>query len=257
MSIILSIYGAEGTGKTSLAFTSPKPIDDYDLELGYERAIGRFNPAEIRRHIFERPGDEFKLPLLRKTGGGAVRLIPMGFATLRDAIVVAFNKFCKGDCSTIVFDTHTILWEYVWKAYQEQEEIGSMMPTDYGIPNDIMAGFIHYARGTNKNMVLIHHEKDVYVSIADAKGNTVSRTTGEKVADGFKHTGDLADIVVRIVKEPLVPQSQSGKPMPNQPKKMTPIAIIEKPDIGMTDEQKRVINPTWDSILKRIAEVKK
>ncbi len=255
MSKILSIWGPEGSCKTTLAFTAPKKIVDLDLELGYDRAAGRFDAAQIVRAAFEK-GDKFELPQVIKTGGGAVRSVPRGFIKLRDAILVEFNKACSdASIATIVFDTHTVFWEYIYKAHQEQEDLTSLMPKDYGIPNGIMADVIYYAKSCKKNLVLIHHERDIYITTIDAKGNAVERTTGEKTADGFKHTADLADIEVRMIKRALPQLSQSGKPIPNMPPRITPTCIITKPTIGTSTDELEIVNPTWDKLLSRVAEL--
>lgn len=239
---ILSIYGAEGTGKTTLGLTSPKPIDDYDLELGLDRAIGRFKAEEIHRLCFTSAVGDFAIPQKRK----GTKSIPQGYVKQRDDLIKAVNTSCKSNNLTVMLDTISVCWEIIWKAYQEENEIESMYPPVlYSVPNGIMTNLIQHIKLHNKNLILIHHERDIYVN---------DKATGEKEPDGFKHTADLVTIQVRLVKETIPQMSQSGtKPLPP---KILPVAYIMKPNIGMTETQRRIVEPTWDSILKRVAEVR-
>jgi hypothetical protein len=221
--IVAAIWGEEKTGKTTLAFTFPRPIVDFDLDVGgYNRAISRFNPTGIETKSYPTPIQLEKMMGQQKdtdpTGKVTLRMPKkvIGMKELWQKIIVDFVEAVqREDVKTIVVDSATQLWSICHSAYlqelQEKQLLqgekeanirSSLLSIEYGEPNSRMQALVFTARSYGKNLVLNHYPRDVYATRLTEKG-VESYTTGEKDMDGFKKTKALADIAILTRQEPV------------------------------------------------------
>jgi len=241
---IVADCGDEGTGKTTMALTFPKPLVHFDIDVGgYRRAAWRLPVDGIVSKSYPKP---FQLDkLLGQTGSPSTRvMIPKkveGMKELWQQIVQDFVDACmNSEVKTIVMDSATLLWNIChqshlqelqerqlvqWRnrnpkvPFDENEYRERLQPIEYGPANDKMRTILHTARSFQKNLVLTHYPTDEYGAIPDGKGNVVEGKTGNKIMDGFKETLKLSDLVVWLsVKE----KSEKGV------KTRMPIARITK-----------------------------
>lgn len=220
---ITAICGDEGTGKTTMALTFPKPIRHFDIDVGgYRRAAWRLTVDDVVSKSYPKPIQIEKLK--GQTGTPSTRvMIPKkveGMKELWQDIVQDFVDACtNAEVATIVLDSSTLLWNIChqshlqelqekqiakWRndprtrntPFDENEYREKLQPIEYGPANDRMRTILHTARSFQKNLILVHYPTDEYGTIPDGKGNMIEGKTGLKIMDGFKETVKLADLVV-------------------------------------------------------------
>lgn len=224
---LVVICGDEGTCKTSMALTFPKPLHHFDVDVGgYRRAAWRLDTKDIVSNSYPKPIQVQKL--LGQTGTPSTRVsIPKkveGMKELWQKIIQDFVDACMDDkVRSIVIDSNTLLWNICHQSHlqelQERQLIHHkrnkpnvpfdendyrerLQPMEYGPANDKMRTILHTARSFQKNLILTHYPTDEYGAMPDGKGNIVEGKTGNKILDGFKETVKLVDLVVWLsVKE--------------------------------------------------------
>ena len=220
---ITAICGDEGTGKTTMALTFPKPLRHFDVDVGgYRRAIWRLSSEGVESKGYPRPIQVDKL--MGTQGSPSTRIsIPKkveGMKEIWQDIVTDFVASCQDKAvKTIVLDSSTLLWNIChqshlqelqerqiarWKAdsktkntpFDENDYRERLQPIEYGPANDRMRTILHTARSFGKNLVLVHYPTDEYGAIPDGKGGMTEGKTGAIIIDGFKETKKLVDLVV-------------------------------------------------------------
>ena len=223
--IICAICGDEGTGKTTMAITFPKPLRHFDVDVGgFRRAIWRLEKAGEAEGIeskgYPRPIQMGKL--MGTQGSPSTRIaVPKkveGMKELWQQIVTDFVAACMdAEVKTIVIDSATLLWNICHSShleelqerqlarhkaknpnrpFDENDYRERLQPMEYGPANDRMRTILHTARSYQKNLVLAHYPTDEYGMIPDSKGTMVEGKTGKRIIDGFKETKKLVDLVV-------------------------------------------------------------
>ncbi|KKL50881.1 hypothetical protein LCGC14_2301050 [marine sediment metagenome] len=238
---ISAMCGDEGTGKTTMALTFPKPIRHFDVDVGgFRRAIWRLTAEGVESKSYPRPIQVDKL--MGTQGTPSTRLvIPKkveGMKELWQDIVTDFVAACQDAAvSTIVIDSATLLWNIChqshlqelqerqlirWRndpqtknrQFDENDYRERLQPMEYGPANDRMRTILHTARAFQKNLVLTHYPTDEYGPMPDGKGNMVEGKTGKKILDGFKETLKLVDLVVwTSIKETTVAGKTTKEPI--------------------------------------------
>ena len=218
---ICAICGDEGTGKTTMALTFPKPLHHFDVDVGgYRRAAWRLQTEGIESKGYPRPIQVDKL--MGTQGDPSTRIaIPKkveGMKELWQQIVTDFVAACTDtEVKTVVVDSATLLWNVCHQShlqelqekqlanykkakpgtpFDENDYRERLQPIEYGPANDRMRTLLHTARSFSKNLVLVHYPTDEYGTIPDGKGNMVEGKTGTIILDGFKETKKLVDLVV-------------------------------------------------------------
>ncbi len=220
---IVAVCGDEGTGKTTMALTFPKPLRHLDIDVGgYRRAIWRLPAEDVESRSYPKPIQLDKL--MGTQGSPSTRvIIPKkveGMKELWQQIVTDFVAACTdAEVKTVVIDSATLLWNIChqshlqelqerqlsrWNSdsqtrnrpFDENDYRERLQPMEYGPANDRMRTILHTARSFQKNLVLTHYPTDEYGTISDGKGNMVDGKTGKKILDGFKETLKLVDLVV-------------------------------------------------------------
>ncbi len=219
--MIAAICGDEGTGKTTMALTYPKPLRHFDVDVGgYRRAAWRLDMEGVESKSYPKPIQLKKL--MGTEGSPSTRItIPKkveGTKELWQQIVTDFVAACMdAKVKTVVIDSATMLWGICHNSHLEELQERQLVkwnktnrntpfdendyrerlqPIEYGPANDRMRTILHTARSYSKNLILTHYPTDEYGTIADSKGNMVEGKTGKKILDGFKETLKLVDLVV-------------------------------------------------------------
>ena len=219
--IVGAVCGDEGTGKTTMALTFPKPLRHFDRDVGgYRRAIWRLDAEGVESKSYPKPIQIDKL--MGTQGSPSTRVtIPKkveGMKELWQQIVTDFVAACMdATVKTVVIDSATLLWSICHNShlqelqerqlsrhktqnpnrpFDENDYRERLQPVEYGPANDRMRTILHTARSYGKNLVLTHYPTDEYGTIPDGKGNMVEGKTGKIILDGFKETKKLVDLVV-------------------------------------------------------------
>jgi len=196
--VIISLEGVRKTTKSTFGLSAPPKIVFFNFDLGVDRVEPRYRPPE-----------------------GTVTVIDYGTLAITNKkkqtafVQKEWNRLLKEyndaledpEVQTVVFDTFTAVWElrrlaYLAELNDDAEKKGesqrrNLMPQEYFIPNTDMKMILTQAKIHNKHLILIHHLKEVYKE---------GKPTGEMEADGFKYTGDLADVILQSNKK-------DGKPV--------------------------------------------
>ena len=231
---ISAICGEEGTGKTTMALTFPKPVRHFDIDVGgYRRAAWRLDTEGLSTKAYPMPIQIDKLK--GQTTVSSRIQVPKkveGMKNMWQDIVTDFVEACQDAAvKTIILDSSTLLWNICHKSvleeiqerqlakhkkehpnipWDENDYRERLQPIEYGPANDRMRTLLHTARSFSKNLVLVHYPADEYGTIQDGKGNMVEGKTGKVILDGFKETVKLVDLVVwTSIKEVAV----AGKPI--------------------------------------------
>ena len=233
---VTAICGEEGTGKTSMAMTFPKPIFHIELDIGgFQRVAWRLKDLRVyhcalgesiskldwsKYDIVSKPYPK-ALSIAKLTGqqvtknGSSITVrVPKAVEGMRElwqTVVMDFVHACQSPVATIILDSNTMGWiichSSIIQEIQERQlasGIGPdspqfrerLQPVEYGPANDRMRTVLQTARVYGKNIVLVHYSTDEYGKVPDGKGNLVDGKTGRLVMDGFKETVKLADLVV-------------------------------------------------------------
>ena len=207
---VIVLWGDEGTWKTTFGLSYPKPLVHIETDVGgYNRAAWRIDTKGIVTTTY--------LPPLPMEESGARKITVkfpkklIGVKELWQQIFVDYVKACRDPkVATIVIDSATELWTICHRGYLQELQEGqiasgmaeakireNLIPVEYSDPNARMRQLINAAKSYEKNLVLTHYSKDVYKTVQ--KGDkSESMPSGEIKPDGFKDTGKLVDLIVRL-----------------------------------------------------------
>lgn len=215
--MIVALWAEEKAWKTTMALSWPGPTVHFDIDVGgYDRAAWRVDTSQIESQSFPIPLQIEKL-LGQQVGSDGITIrFPKRVVGVKETwqkFVIAFVAAVeRKEVRTLIVDSATALWPICHRAHlQELQEKQlasnprlpendlreSLMPQEYGPPNEKMRTLIYTARGYNKNLILIHYPRDIYGEkmVGDRK---VEFKTGKIEPDGFKETQRLADIVIKL-----------------------------------------------------------
>lgn len=212
MSLICVIWGKEGSGKSTMALSFPKPLRHFDIDVGgYDRAAWRVPTEGVLSRTYPLPVQAEKMVGVRKEGPRLrfPRRV-VGYREVWQKLVEDFVEDCQDkDVQTIVLDSATQLWTICHTSMlQEKQEIQvengmkvedpkfreRLQPVEF--PNERMRSLIYTARSYGKNLVLTHYPRNVYKEKFDNKGELVQYKSDDLEPDGFKDTVKLVDIVL-------------------------------------------------------------
>jgi hypothetical protein len=229
--MILGLWGADKTCKSTLALTFPKPLAYLELDVGgFRRAV-----QNDKRYDFAKEVADGKILTEYKDGNGktySLRFpmpiqigvvdyknltvrpskIVVGMRELWYRLLVTYITLLNDPAiSTIVIDTATLLWELCHTTVlQEKQEAqldqnGNVLfgeklrvqltELEYREPNLRMRGLCYQAAAHNKNLVMVHHERPEY-GMMMVKGEMQKAETGRMERAGWNRLGDSADLIV-------------------------------------------------------------
>jgi hypothetical protein len=250
---VMSIWGPEKSQKSSLAYTGPKILRVYDFDMGYERAIWRFRDEEEAGRIT-------CLSCPTPVHISIKRNEPLkGFRELWAKFVQDYMESLQNpNIKSIVIDTATQCWSICIQAYlQELQENQlailprnpasgeviipqgfkmreQLQPIEYREPNNRMRAVEQAGKGFGKNLILTHYQSATYGKRM-VEGQVEDYDTGEKELDGFKHTQNLSDIVLRTAY------------VDNTPRARVVLCGLSMNMVGV-----ELDNPTWDGVFESL-----
>lgn len=242
--MILAIWGRTKTFKTALSMSFPKPLIVYDFDLGAYRAVPVHQEAydqgliDIREYPYPL---QFQLP--KVTG-----IVELWFEWLKD-----YTETLRDDSiQTIVIDTATQLYQLVRHCFLQRlqevqiadaEKAGKpiesikfrqrLQPVEYAEPYNRLDQIVYAAKAAKKHLVLIHNSRKEYQKVL---GESMARATGAEELDGYRKTGEMVEMVVKMTRE-------TGK---------LAVAEIEKSGLGVGMEGLVFENPTYDILIQAI-----
>lgn len=164
--LILAVSGHERQGKSSLALSAPGPIAIFDLDKGLEGVASKFTSV---KDIYQK---EYKFSKVDSKD----RFVTLWSTFRTDYYAALENKEIK----TIVIDTATAAWDLVKLARLGSLGVAKEQSYKWGPVNAEFLGLIDLVKDTDKNLVLLHKLKKVYVD---------DIWKGDYERSGFSQTG--------------------------------------------------------------------
>lgn len=201
-SVIVSVFGMEGTGKTSFALTAPKPIALIDFDMGLKRAkkTGLGKDVALYKSFPVGDVDDFQ---------DKVKAIKF-FSDTYKKFLTMYKDVCEsGEVRTVVFDTATAAWQLLQLSMFGRAE--KILPLQYTGLYKRYEKLVEVARQNDVNLVLVHGAKYEYETILNPKtGKPIidkftqepkTRKTDVLARQGNGRTGFLVDIEVGTSQE--------------------------------------------------------
>lgn len=264
-----ALRGEEATGKTSWAYTAPKPIVGFNFDMGAERAIWGAKYEEffagLDIHIepytpahFTGSKLEPEPPKLWGEHDITIYELPQQIQ-LDDELLhgcrelwayfigLLGNAVSDPAVSSIVLDTGTIARRVRADAHlqglQENKKPSDaprkqLLQIEWGVPGDAIRNIYTLMAGANKNFIVTHHMTDKYEDVvtigADGSSKVESRNTGERILEGLPQTPRFVDIMLH--------SSKNDEGMHNEFVKCGNAPMLEGMPAGTT----------WDETMKMI-----
>jgi len=215
MSRVHLILGEAGTGKSTYALSGEGQVDYYELDMGsFERAAAgiNLNEGKVSLHTYPPPLTNLIEPVKTSTVNPAVPLSVHALEGWREMFWQFVKDYLEGlkGSGYPVFDTETKMWLMTRQAFlqevqeatsSEKERLNSLAYTE---PNARYDQIITAAKARGKDLILIAHEKEVWVN---------DKPTGTYTHDGKKEAANLADVTLRFTirnKRPLATIQKAG-----------------------------------------------
>ena len=193
--LIVSSTGREKTGKSHFAFTAPPPIVLFDIDIGTEGVVGKFQDAG---KYFLRY--EVRVPKEAKQDV----YVPM-WSDLKARIKKAYT-----------LSTGTVVWDTATEAYELARlshfgKLSQVQPHNYVEVNNEWRDLLRTAFDSTMNTVFIHKMKPVWLNTTTSDGKSRSTKTDRFELSGFSEMDYLAQVNVIHYRE----DSQEGGGMPD------------------------------------------
>lgn len=194
LSLVIGVFGIQGSGKTRFCATAPDPIGVVPLDRKTRYSVAK-TMEELGKTVVMPNADfirhENPLALATMDMPKAMAYYKEHVKRVMDA---AFKLNSHKDIRTVVIDTGTQLWEDImFKNYGRNQRI---MPRDRGAANQDMIDFLNAMSG--KHLILTHKASEVWAGDGDN-----SKPTGKYKASGFGHLGYHSTCVIELKKNTL------------------------------------------------------
>lgn len=239
---VVTIYGVEGSIKSTIAITWPGSKAFYDLEGGGHRAWGftdMVKSGEITIRDFDLPHKSLTERNQKLSG------YEKAWTDFTAQLLEDFANF-----DNVIWDTGTLVWALdrdcmLEQVQREKPTRKNLIQIEYAEPNRRINELYNLSRAFQTNLIVTHHETDEYMNQLDPNGKIivdennipVSYTTGKKVPDGFKHTKDLSDWVIHT--HELVADTDGA---------FTPRATVDKSAYGFHHKGTVIDWPCYDKL---------
>lgn len=209
MSRVVQIFGSTGTGKSRLALTAPGRKWYAEMDPGsYARGSAgiKLQPDEVDLHQFAVPLTSLldrgvlDFSMVGGSGKGAVQVAHRykGWNEEWWKFVDEYMQALKGDYSTLIIDTSTLLWDMAQNALRQRIQEGGgtedyqsdrLKRLEFQEPSSQMNSIVMGAKGANKNLVLIAHRGEVWFN---------DKPTGTWKPDGWNKAMDGSDVSIML-----------------------------------------------------------
>lgn len=185
--LIVAIDGLNKSGKTHFALTAPDPIAYFNLDIGLEGVVDKFHSKQVLV-------TDVSVPANKESRDYIDFPFPDALKSVKDRYRKAI---ATPDVRTIVIDTGTELWELMRMV--RLGKLQQVPPMKYGEVNAEYRDLLRLAYDSDKNLILIHKVKPVYIE-RDGSKPGVANWNGEYKRAGMSETGYLvqADLTMRF-----------------------------------------------------------
>lgn len=230
------IMGEAGTGKSTFALSGTGKTWVAEWDVGSFARTGKDETPSLTMK-------QYRSPLTNLLGPGRISVGPSGGIAPATVHVLAgwkeaFWQFVEdylevlgGDTQNIVVDTSTKLWlacrqgflqEIQQAAGADRERLSTLQYTE---PNARMDQIVEAAKLADKNLILISHEKEMYVN---------DKPSGVIIPDSYKQLPNLADCTLRFTLKDKKPQAHVYKAGTGGLELLN--MVLEQPTLESVDE---------------------
>jgi hypothetical protein len=146
--IVASVGGREKSGKTNLALTAPDPIWFFNIDIGTEGVVGKFQRSGKKVYTYD----------VRVPKGAKQDVYQAMWKDVRSRLEAVYRH----DVGTLVMDTATEGFELARLAHFGK--LTQIMPHHYTEVNSEWREVLRMAYDSNMNTILIHKQKPKYVN---------------------------------------------------------------------------------------------
>jgi hypothetical protein len=227
MSLVITYFGAEKTGKTTFGFSAIKAFPDgimvhFDFDLGRERAIWRFSP-ELANRI-----QSVKFPEVPTwtLGSGA---ITQQWANFERVYEQALNDpqvrvlFIDTGSQMHRLNADEYLENYVKRNKPNRHQLQQI---EFRMPNSRTRAKVMAARAADKLLIISHYETDIYieqfVQKSDGSMSKESVKSGQKTHSGFNEIPYLTDLHLQLTLKNMNPDANGTAKLKTMARILTP-----------------------------------
>ena len=176
--LVASLSGKAKTGKTHFALTAPPPVIYFNVDIGTEGVVGKFQeqgkhiliydvrvPREASKDLWSQMWSDFKVRVRKAYG-------------IRSG--------------TVVWDTSSEVYELARLAHFGK--LSEIKPSDYAIVNNEWREVMRIAYDSPINTIFIHKVKPVWGMVASSSGRSSLTKTGEFELMGFSEMDYLVQV---------------------------------------------------------------
>lgn len=260
----ISIRGAKGTSKSSLAASLPGGKGWLDLEKGALRALARIPDWQANNTLWN-PIEDMKITdpnnaimsAMMHVRGGLVK----GQMDQFESVIKRYSKWLVDpNIHWIIFDTWKEFWEmnhrsHLELAQQKDSNRQEIIPIEYATPNMRMKSVIKAAAMYGKNICLISHERSVFIKVLnEVTGKYDSIETEEKELDGFTGTLGIVDWGFRtsFIAKCTIPDHKDTVNKDKPCKGWHFQVEIEKSGLGQEHVGKTLLDPDYIKLAKAL-----
>lgn len=185
--LIISVEGAEKSGKTHFAASAPGPIFYQGVDIGHEGVLDKFPGKAFFPRLYD-----FDIPLT--TNKNDPQAVAAYVSTVWERFVSDYRRALEAGARTIIWDTAGEVWEFCRMA--RLGKLTQVMPMSYGPVNAEFRDLIRLAFDHDSNLILLHKSLDEWENIQTTSGEK-GRKTGRKKRKGFAEIGFLVQVNVQ------------------------------------------------------------
>jgi len=185
--LVAHICGKEGTGKTHCALTAPDPVVYYNVDIGTEGVVEKFQQGTATVSGVPVPRKQVLVHTVRVPKSNDMQ---QAYVDLWEDFKGKWEAAYGLGRGTVVLDTATEAWELARLA--RLGKLTQVMPHNYVEVNKEWREMLRLAYDSSMNTVLINKLKPVWVN---------NQRTDRYEAAGFSDTGYTVQITMEMVRQ--------------------------------------------------------
>jgi len=167
--LVISLEGKAKSGKTHFALTAPEPIIYFNVDIGTEGVVGKFQEQGKQILIYD----------VRVPREASKDLWSQMWSDFKQRVRKAYGI----QSGTIVYDTASEVYELARLAHFGR--LTEVKPSDYAVVNNEWREVMRLAYDAPVNTIFIHKVKAVWGMVATSSGRSSLARTGEFEMAGF------------------------------------------------------------------------
>lgn len=219
--LIASVSGKEGTGKSHMVFTAPTPIFLFNIDIGTEGVVEKFQTAGHDIYVYD----------VRVPKGAKQEVYQAMWSDVKDRVAKVY-QYNEG---TLAADTATEMYELARLAHFGK--LTQVMPHHYTEVNAQWREFLRSAFDSKMNTILVNKVKAVYINDKRTKDYEIS---------GFSETPYMVQVAITTVREQTDEGIRFGFSIDKCRKKPSLIGQEYRTVIPIVDSEDLVVDPVFN-----------